>query len=86
MVFTYQGPFKSNRKYKKFYVIVTKGNKTRTVHYGDTRYQSYDQHGDKDRRDRYIARASKIKNKQGKLTIDDPFSPTYWSMRKLWSY
>jgi hypothetical protein len=86
MKFSYIGPFKSNRKNKKFYVIVTKGNKTKRVDYGDTRYEDYTEHKDRKRRARYITRASMITNKLGKLTRNDPFSPNYWSMRKLWNY
>lgn len=84
--FSYDGPYPSDKKNKKYYVLVTKGNKTKRVDFGDKRYSDFLEHKDKDRRDRYIARASKIKNKKGKYTKDDPFSSNYWAMRILWNY
>lgn len=84
--FSYDGPYPSDRKNKKYYVLVTKGNKTKRVDFGDKRYDDYLKHKDPERRDRYIARASKIKNSKGKYTKDDPFSPNYWSLRLLWLF
>lgn len=69
----------------KFQVVVKKGNKTKVVKFGHRDYQDFTQHADPERRRRYLARASKIRNKKGKLTMNDPFSANYWSMRYLWS-
>ena len=74
--------FKSNRKNKKFYVIVN----NKKIHFGDKRYEDFTQHKDKKRRENYIKRASKIRDKNGKLTKDNPLSPNYWAMRILWDY
>jgi len=46
-------------------------------------YKSKD-HNDKERRDRYRARASKIKDKQGNLTYKDKNTSNYWAYNKLW--
>lgn len=86
---------KSTRKDKKYMVKV--GNKW--IHFGaivngkpmeqykDSTglglYSKYD-HGDKERRKRYLARAKGIKNKQGKLTWKDKESSNYYSIRFLW--
>ena len=32
----------------------------------------------------YLTRSAGIRNAQGKLTKDDPFSPNYWSRKILW--
>jgi len=84
---------KSNRKDKK-YNVVTPGGKT--VHFGSSRYGQYKDstglglyshldHNDKERQKRYLARAKGIKNKDGKLTSDDPESANYYSIKYLWS-
>ena len=55
-----------------------------TLPSGSTRYPDYTIHKDEDRRDRYLARAKKIKNKQGELTYTNPESSNYWSVHLLW--
>ena len=80
----------STNKNKK--LMVTVNNKV--IHFGQTGYSHYFDktkllnpnlnHLDKDRRSRYIARASKIKDSKG-LTADDPESPNYHSIRVLWT-
>ena len=44
------------------------------VHFGSSKYPDYLIHQDKERRDKYLARAKKIKNKQGELTYTNPES------------
>lgn len=83
----------SNRRNKKF-VITVDGKK---IHFGDKRYEHYSNnnlpdefkntyptHEDDERRRKYLARATKIKNKFGELTVNDPMSPNYYSVRLLW--
>ena len=72
------------RKNKKFAVLLP--YYSIWVHFGDTRYQDYTQHKDKKRRELYFKRASQIRDKNGKLTINDITSPNYWSARVLWRY
>ena len=38
----------------------------------------------KHRRDKYLARAKKIKNKQGELTYTNPESSNFWNVHLLW--
>lgn len=80
---------KSTRKNKKLMVVVN----GKTIHFGDANMEQFKDrtgiwkskdHGDKKRRDNYLARASGIRNKSGQLTKDDPMSPNYHSIRILW--
>ena len=82
----------SNRQFKKYSVITPAG---RTLHFGDTRYKHYKDttglkhyshldHGDKNRRERYLVRAKGIKNKHCELTYLDPESANYYSVKYLW--
>lgn len=42
-------------------------------------------HKDKERRDKYLARAKKIEKKAKEFTFEDPNSANYWSIRLLWA-
>jgi len=83
----------SRQKNKKFAVTVD----GKTVNFGDDRYEhfsndklpdkfknTYPVHNDDKRRESYLARATNIKNKRGQLTVNDPLSPNFWSVRLLW--
>lgn len=84
--------FLSDKKNKKLYTIVDK----KEVHFGDTRYQHFkdatgllpksQNHLDEKRKTSYIARGSKIKDKAGNLTANDPTSANYHALRILWDY
>ena len=80
---------KSPVKNKKLRVVVD----NKTIDFGDTRYQHFKDktgiwksldHNDPVRRKNYLTRSAGIKNKNGKLTKDDPTSPNYHSIRILW--
>ena len=80
---------KSNMKNKK---LMTKVN-NKIIHFGDSRYQQFKDktgiyksldHGDKERRKKYLLRAKAIKNKKGDLTYQDPNSANYHAVRVLW--
>ena len=71
----------SKRKNNKYMATLPSGKK---VHFGSPNYPDYTIHQDKDRRDRYLARAKKIKNKQGELTYTNPESSNFWSVHLLW--
>jgi len=74
-------PIKSNRKNKKFSVISPKGKQ---IHYGDTRYKDFTQHGDKKRQASYCKRAAGITNKKGQKTFNNPETANYYAYRHLW--
>ena len=71
----------STRKNNKYMATLPGGKK---VHFGSTKYEDYTIHKDKERRDKYLARAMKIKNKKGELTYTNPESSNYWSVHLLW--
>ena len=71
----------SNRKNSKYVVVLANGKK---IHFGSPQYQDFLIHKDKERRDRYLDRATKIKNKAGELTYNNPESANFWSVHLLW--
>ena len=71
----------SSRKNNKYMVKLPGGKK---VHFGSPKYEDYTIHKDKERRDKYLSRATKIKNKKGELTYTKPESSNYWSVNLLW--
>ena len=84
---------KSTNPNKKLMVVVEKDGKKKTIHFGDRKMEHFKDktgiwkskdHGDKERRKNYLSRSGGIKNKEGKLTKDDPFSPNYHARRVLW--
>jgi hypothetical protein len=77
-------PFPSKAKNKKMSVVIMKDGKRKLIHFGDTRYQDFTQHGDKQRRLNYLTRTAGIKNKEGKLTKDDKNTANYWS--RVWNW
>lgn len=87
-------PFVSKAKNKKYSVrIKTDEGKTKLIHFGDSRMQQFKDklghysdldHGDKERRRRYLARAKGIKDKNGNLTWKNKNSANYYSIKYLW--
>ena len=78
--------FKSKRAYKKFAAVLIDNNKpVFEVHFGDLRYLDYTSHHDKKRKERYLARSTKIKDQQGRYTAKNILSSNFWSVHLLWS-
>jgi hypothetical protein len=84
--YTYE---KSTRPGKKLMTEV----KGKRIHFGDSSMEHFKDktgiwkskdHNDKQRRKNYLSRTAGIKNKEGKLTKDDPMSPNYHARRILW--
>jgi hypothetical protein len=71
---------KSWRKGKKWAVLY----KDKWIHFGAIGYDDFTIHKDKDRRKNYRARASGIKNKEGKLTYKIKTSANFWAYNILW--
>ena len=71
----------STRKNNKYVATLSSGKK---IHFGSSQYPDYLIHKDKERRERYLTRAKKIKNKQGELTYTNPESANFWSVNLLW--
>jgi len=73
--------YPSNRKNKKYAVLYN----GKIIHYGDSRYQDYIDHKNNERKKQYLARATNIRNSNGKLTYLDKSSPNFWSVFTLWN-
>ena len=71
----------SKRKNNKYMATLPSGKK---IHFGSPKYEDFTIHKNKERRDKYLARATKIKNKKGELTYTNPESSNYWSIKLLW--
>ena len=72
---------KSDRKDKKFKVVIKKNDKTKTVHFGAKGFSDMTIHKDKKRMERYIAR-HKVNENWNKSGID---TAGFWSRYLLWS-
>ena len=75
------GPVRQSTRKNKKYVVAVNG---RDVHFGHSQYQDFLDHGDPERRRRYLARAKGIRDGKGRLTWTNPESPNYWSVHVLW--
>ena len=65
-------------------VLAKKGDEVKLVKYGLRGMEDYTQHKDPKRRENYLKRSAGIKDKNGKPTKDDPFSPNHWARKDLW--
>ena len=72
----------SKRKNNKYVVTLPSGKK---LHFGSSKYPDFLIHQDEDKKEKYLTRAKKIKNKKGELTFENPESGNYWSVNLLWS-
>ena len=66
-------------------VLVNYDGAIKLVKFGLRGMKDYTQHYDEKRRENYLLRSAGIKDKTGRPTKDDPFSPNYWSRRILWN-
>ena len=53
------------------------------IHFGSAKTEDFITHQDKDRRQKYLNKAKKIKDKDGRLTYKLPFYPNFWSVNLL---
>ena len=72
----------SKRKNNKY---VVKSPSGKNLHFGSSQYPDFLIHKDNERKEKYLSRAMKIKNKKGELTYDNPESANFWSVNLLWS-
>ena len=71
----------STRKNNKYVATLSNGKK---IHFGSSQYPDFLIHKDKERKERHLTRAKKIKNKQGELNYTNPESANFWSVNLLW--
>ena len=72
----------SRRKNNKYVVKLPSG---KNLHFGSSQYPDFLIHKDNERKEKYLSRAMKIKNKKGELTYENPESANFWSVNLLWS-
>ena len=72
----------SKRKNNKYVVKLPSG---KNLHFGSSQYPDFLIHKDNERKEKYLSRAMKIKNKKGELTYENPKSANFWSVNLLWS-
>ena len=53
------------------------------IHFGSAKTEGYLTHKDPVRRDKYLSKAKRITDKDGRLTHELPFYPNYWSVKLL---
>ena len=70
----------SKVKNKKYYVIYN-GKK---INFGHSAYEDFTTHKDPERRKRYLARAKKITDGDGKLTWKNKNKANFWSTHLTW--
>lgn len=71
----------SKRKNSKYVVTLDNGKQ---IHFGSPNYQDFLIHKDKTRQDNYLKRATKIRNKKGELTYQNPETSNFWGVNLLW--
>ena len=84
-LFSLNKPIKSTAKGKKMMVLATRTingkRRVKLIHFGALGYgHNYNQKAKRS----YLARSAGIRNKSGKLTKDDRWSPNYWARKILW--
>jgi len=77
----YNQPIPSNKPEKKMMVLAKKGDKVKLIHFGQ---KGYKHNYSKSAKSNYLTRSAGIRNKDGELTMNDKFSPNYWSRKVLW--
>lgn len=65
----------------KMVVLAKKGDQVKIVRFG---HRDYGHNYSKDAKSNYLQRSAGIRDKNGNLTKDDPFSANYWARRVLW--
>jgi hypothetical protein len=84
-LFSLNEPIKSTAKGKKLMVLATKiiggERRVKLVHFGALGYgHNYSEKAKKS----YLARSAKIRDKNGELTKNDPWSANHWARKILW--
>ena len=72
----------STRKNNKYVAALSNGKK---IHFGKKSFSDYLIHQGEDKKEKYLSRAKKIKNRKGELTWENPESGNYWSTRLIWN-
>ncbi len=71
----------ATQKGKKRQVLAKKGDRVMLIAFGD---KDYRHNYSPEAKANYLNRSAGIRDKDGNLTKDDPWSPNYWSRKVLW--
>jgi len=66
-------------KTKRYKVVITDGDKKKTIHFGAKGYENFTMHKDNERKYRYIDRH------KSKEDWQDPFTAGFWALHTLWN-
>jgi len=66
-------------KTKRYKVVITDGDKKKTIHFGSKLYENFTMHKDNERKYRYIDRHKKREDFQ------DPYTAGFWALHTLWN-
>ena len=66
-------------KTKRYKVVITEGDKKKTIHFGAKGYENFTIHKDNERKYRYIDRHKQREDFQ------DPFTAGFWALHTLWN-
>ena len=69
----------SDRRGKKYKVVVMEGKRKKTIHFGADGMSDYTKHHDEARKQRYINRHRKHEN------FNDPWHASFWALHVLWN-
>lgn len=82
---TLNKPIPSTSKGKKMMVLASKTidgeRRVKIIHFGAL---GYGHNYSKKAKENYLRRSAGIRNKKGELTMNDKWSPNYWSRKILW--
>ena len=67
---------------RKNYKYVVEYNDIK-IHFGSAKTEDYVTHHDQVRREKYLSKAKRITDKDGRLSHELPFYPNYWSVNLL---
>ena len=70
---------KSTNPKKKYKVVVTDGERKKTIHFGQAGAEDFTIHKDEERKNRYIDRH------QSREDFEDPFTAGFWALHVLWN-
>jgi hypothetical protein len=71
---------KSSNPNKKYKVVITDGERKKTIHFGQAGAEDYTIHKDDERKERYINR-----HKGMGENWKDPFTAGFWALHALWN-
>jgi hypothetical protein len=74
-----KGQFPQTHQYAKFRVMLVGANRTKTVYFGDNRYEDYTMHHDPARKQRYLNRH------RAREDFSNPETAGFWSANLLWN-